>query len=365
MLNFLLVYLIYSYFLFILVIFFAWLLRKKKHFPNCFENKPVVSIVCVGRNEADHLEQLLQSVKHLTYNGTWEFIYIDDHSTDNTPNFFSKENPKIKYIRPGRNCIGKKNCLNYGVSLSNGEWIACVDADCILDPLWLDHMVSYAILNKKKWLGGIVVHHDYLNNHFLNNWQKVETLYLNIIGGVFSSFGFPFMANGANMIFKKEFFEPFHGKQCVNPSGDDILIALNFINKCGRKSIGFTFDTASRIRTSSPCEWKSFIQQKIRWASKLKHYNRIEIKIFTLYFALIQLSWILLVAINSQLWLNLTVQKAVFEVLLFSIVAKYYNVKQNLLYSLVMNVMYPYYSLIIGILAQKVKFVWKERTYYQ
>ncbi|MFQ3577081.1 MAG: glycosyltransferase [Cytophagales bacterium] len=356
-------FLIVSYLLLVISCYTFWLSHKNSNFDEVPEY-PALSILCVGRNEQAHLDELLNSVCKINYPGHWEFIYVDDHSSDET---FLKVQPflsdYISYLKPNTSVTGKKRCQALGVEKSTGDWVLCIDADCSFEPEWPKTMVQFALAHQKMWVGGVVVQKEDSNRSFLNNWQKVETLFLNIIGGVFLSFGLPILANGANMLFKKDVFKPMNDNQLLNPSGDDVLLTQQVSKMFGKEKLGFCFDSISKVSTDSPSEWNLFLNQKIRWASKFKIYSCWEAKLFLVYFSIVQISWVFLFFLELKLWILLTILKLLIEITTFSHMAKRYQVKQNLLFSLITNVLYPYYSLAIGTMARWKGFEWKNRTY--
>ncbi|MFA5104875.1 MAG: glycosyltransferase family 2 protein [Candidatus Margulisiibacteriota bacterium] len=63
----------------------------------------------------------------------WELIIVDDSSTDNTYSILeahSRKDPRIKTVKNPHK--GKVQGLNYGYSLSKGDYIKCIDGDDVL-----------------------------------------------------------------------------------------------------------------------------------------------------------------------------------------------------------------------------------------
>ncbi len=96
--------------------------------------KSMVSVVVPIFNEAEGLNvfhnQIVEILKNLE-NYTYELIYCDDGSTDNTFETIStwhKNNTKIKYLQLSRN-FGKENALSAGIAASRGDAVIMLDGD--------------------------------------------------------------------------------------------------------------------------------------------------------------------------------------------------------------------------------------------
>lgn len=93
---------------------------------------PAISVILSIYNHHIYIKECIQSILDQSYND-WELIIIDDGSTDNSYEElkkFEQTDNRIKIIRNKRN-QGLPKCLNYGISISKGEFIIRVDADDI------------------------------------------------------------------------------------------------------------------------------------------------------------------------------------------------------------------------------------------
>ena len=92
-------------------------------------NTPKVSIVVPCYNQAQYLDQALQSVFDQTCT-TWECIIVNDGSTDATEvialNWVEKDK-RFRYYAKQNEGLGKTR--NYGISKSNGQFILPLDSD--------------------------------------------------------------------------------------------------------------------------------------------------------------------------------------------------------------------------------------------
>lgn len=109
-----------------------------------------ISIVMPTYNRAYIISRAIISVFNQTYSN-WELIIIDDNSIDNTEkivsNYASNDN-RIIYAR-NKFHKGPSGARNYGVSLSNGDYIAFLDSDDEWLPFHLSEGIN-AMLSTKK-----------------------------------------------------------------------------------------------------------------------------------------------------------------------------------------------------------------------
>lgn len=107
-------------------------------------NRPLVSVVMPTYNtELSMLRAAVESIINQTYDN-WELILINDCSTVyNDFSFLDKyHDDRIRLVHNESN-IGCTSCINKGIRLSNGEYIARLDADDIALPRRLEYQVKY------------------------------------------------------------------------------------------------------------------------------------------------------------------------------------------------------------------------------
>lgn len=108
----------------------------------------LVSVVIIGKNERDTIEECILSVFNQSY-ASFEIIYVDDKSTDNT---LEKAEQLKNILESKKNCkryitlsvetdFPSKN-RNIGINVSHGRIIAFLDGDCIAQPDWLENLVK-------------------------------------------------------------------------------------------------------------------------------------------------------------------------------------------------------------------------------
>ena len=101
------------------------------------KNNPLISVILPVYNSANYILECLESIKIQTIQN-FELILIDDKSTDKSLEItedYLKNNlyGKFKIIKNKSN-IGITRCLNKAFKISNGKYIARIDADDINKP---------------------------------------------------------------------------------------------------------------------------------------------------------------------------------------------------------------------------------------
>jgi glycosyltransferase involved in cell wall biosynthesis len=93
-----------------------------------------ISVLMPTYNQVEYLTESVNSVLNQTF-CDFEFIIIDDCSTDKTMEYLEKCAKFDKRIRVLSNNInlGVSNSLNIGLSIATGKYIARMDADDISD----------------------------------------------------------------------------------------------------------------------------------------------------------------------------------------------------------------------------------------
>ncbi len=92
------------------------------------DRKPLVSILSSVYNEHLYIEQTIHSVLHQTYKN-WEWIIIDDGSTDGTVDILRDiKDKRVKCVfQENIGCLAKN--MNKAMKMSCGSIIACIDGD--------------------------------------------------------------------------------------------------------------------------------------------------------------------------------------------------------------------------------------------
>jgi glycosyltransferase involved in cell wall biosynthesis len=96
------------------------------------EQKPLVSIIMPTYNRADSIGSAIDSILRQRYKN-WELLVIDNGPGDDIKNVvenYVKKESRVKYFKVAKSPnTGISDYLNYGISISKGEYIARLDDD--------------------------------------------------------------------------------------------------------------------------------------------------------------------------------------------------------------------------------------------
>lgn len=105
---------------------------------------PRISVVMAVHNGARYLRESVESVLAQTWRD-FEFIIVDDGSTDATPailNEYEERDGRVRVIHNPEN-IGQTRSLNRGLAVARGEFVARQDADDLSLPERLARQVAF------------------------------------------------------------------------------------------------------------------------------------------------------------------------------------------------------------------------------
>lgn len=115
---------------------------------------PKLSIVVTVYNEEDNVRPLIEAISKALSDFSYEIIYVDDGSTDNTLKILhSLGHPHLKVIELMKN-YGQSLALMAGIDHASGEYIITMDGDLQNDPTDIPHMVELAETGKWDMVAG-------------------------------------------------------------------------------------------------------------------------------------------------------------------------------------------------------------------
>ena len=102
---------------------------------------PTVSVIVAVYNAQDTIRDCIESLLRLDYPRTRrEVIVVDNASSDATPTILERYRSELTILHePVR---GPAAARNAGLRRATGEAVAFTDADCVVDPRWLAHLVA-------------------------------------------------------------------------------------------------------------------------------------------------------------------------------------------------------------------------------
>jgi glycosyltransferase involved in cell wall biosynthesis len=250
--------------------------NKLRSAPNIIysQNDHFISIVISARNEENTIEECIYEIEKQNFpKNKFELILIDDCSDDRTYELakliLEKSSLSYQIIKQEIH-QGKKQNLALAIKKAKGEIIITSDADVIYrHPNWLQTISTH--FNDKS-INLLIMPVDFnTQSTLLSIFQITENIALTGVTAGFAGIKKPFMCNGANLAFKKSAYTSVNGynSHIQISSGEDIFL-LESIKKTDPTSIHYSLSRELIVKTNCQNNLKAFINQRIRWASKIK-----------------------------------------------------------------------------------------------
>src|SRR5699024_11142962 len=131
-----------------------------------------ISIICTVKNGEKTIKNTIDSVLKQTFK-EWEFIIVDDGSTDATAKVllqYAEDHNRIKVIETEG--LGRGKALNLAVNNSNGDYIVNIDADDLMHPEKLDLQYNLIDCNPNYFLLSSDAYIFHGNE--IPTWKKID-----------------------------------------------------------------------------------------------------------------------------------------------------------------------------------------------
>ncbi len=263
--------LILIYLLSISLYIYYWKKLPRWHLAPDFCPQTSIAVLVAARNEESNIAACIQAVLAQNYPANLlEIIVIDDHSEDNTAAIVQQY--KVKYLRLDRSKTGKKNALEQGIKLAQSQLIATTDADCVMADNWLLYLASIYEDKPTKLIAAPVCFYDEKNT--FERFQSLDFMGMMAVAGAGIEGRFMNMCNGANLAYERAAFYAVNGFEGIQhlASGDDMLLMEKIAARYPLQ-IAYLKNPAAQTRTKAKKTVASFVQQRIRWASKSGNYQ--------------------------------------------------------------------------------------------
>lgn len=332
----------------------------------------LVSIIIPARNEAHNLPTLLKAILSQYYpSHLIEIIVVDDHSSDETA--------KIARSYPGVHCIElaqlpgsavlnsyKKKAIETGIRQSKGSLILTTDADCIPGPYWILSMVEYFEKKNAVMIAGPVAFTN--RGTWFEHFQSLDFLTMQGITAAVLHFKSGTMCNGANLAYKKSAFLQVGGFQGIDDiaSGDDMLLMFK-IEQAFPGQIAYLKNKDAIVLTSPMPDFGSFIEQRIRWASKATKFKDKRIFAVLLMVYLYNFHFVfgtflcLFYPVYGMYIFSAFIIKILAESLLVNNLTTFFNKRNERKYFSILQLIHIPYIVVSGLLGQFGSYHWKGR----
>lgn len=333
-----------------------------------------LSVIIPVRNEARQILNLLRDLESQNYpTELFEVLVVDDHSDDGTAQliqeFIPATNLNLRLIRLAGHTesTGKKAAIKQGIAQTSNELLVFTDGDCRVQPDWLLCFAYTYETQQAFFISGPVSFH---NTHtLLERMQLVEFASLIGVGGASIGLRQPNMCNGANLAYTREVFEEvggFAGNEGI-ASGDDEFL-LHKVSQLYPERIAFLKHPGATVYTEARKTVRSFIAQRVRWASKWRSYQSLNVKLVAL--TVFTVNLLLFLAIPGLLlgwlsfWTFLAAYSAKFliDFLFLNQILTFMGRQNYLIFMLPLQLVYIPYVLYTAISGLTGRYTWKGRT---
>ncbi|MBN9296415.1 MAG: glycosyltransferase [Filimonas sp.] len=353
-----------------------WFLQLAVFKPASATYTTTFTIIIPARNEEDNIKDCVTAILEQEYPKTlFEVIVVDDHSTDATAQIVTglqEQYANLKLIKLADVLQGKllnaykKKAIDTAIAQSSGDWIMTTDADCTMGRNWISSYAAYIEQYDPAFVAAAVIFKN--TGSFISIFQCLDFISLQGITAASVSAGFHSMCNGANLAYKKEAFHAVGGFKGIDniASGDDMLL-MHKIKKQFPGKIGYLFTQSAIVSTLPMPDWKSFLNQRIRWASKADKYNdkgiiAVLACVYMLNFFLLFFPLLGFICTHYLLyWLGLLCIKTIVEMTFMIPAAQFFGQQRLMWWFPVMQPFHIAYTVAAGWLGKFGSYKWKER----
>lgn len=339
-----------------------------------FTPTTTITVIIAARNEEHNLPALIAGLSQQTYPlSLFEIIIVNDHSTDRTAVIaeqLAASLPNLKLIstdRGERRTGHKKNAIQTGIKAASGVLIVTTDADCTFEDRWLETIAQVYESTGAKMIAAPVKLEG--KRSFLYYFQALDFLTLQGITGAAVFHHRHILCNGANLAYEKSVFEAVNGFSGNDhlASGDDMLLMQKFW-EIYPTQIHYLKSRDAIVHTAAAGSWKTFFNQRIRWASKSDAYT--DRKLFRLMLLVYAVNCSFAVLIVFTWWKSMAAfflllflaAKIMIEFPLVQTTAIFFGQQRLLKFFPFMQPVHIFYTIIAGWLGKFGRFEWKGRV---
>lgn len=324
----------------------------------------VISVIVPFRNEENNLKGLIACMQQQTVQ-PHEWIFVNDHSTDNSLEkiYFSEKSISYRIIELSAGEYGKKTAIRKAITTATTDYCLTIDAD-------VTFLVDYI-----KQLGELptcdllvlpvtMKAHRFWQLIFSIEYAITQLLNLGVSGWIR-----PINCSGANLMFRRNTFlatDDFSTHQHVL-SGDDVYTLRAF--RKNKKSIHVVSNKSLAVTTSVPNAIPNVLDQRSRWISKSGNVgdslsNGLAFWAFVLHFSFFSIQIVLFATGQFGVVGCLFAAKLLIDSLLVMNGNEPFRIRM-LLGLLLFEIAYPVYLLVLLIWTKSGRVSWKGRMIKQ
>lgn len=222
-----------------------------------------ITLLIPFRNEERRLEALLSSIVN-SNQLPHRIVFIDDHSDDSSVQLIQDRLGLIPFeiMSLPDNLAGKKQALRAAIATCQTNYILTFDADVSFEPTY------FASIEQLENADMYVLPAILVGQSFAELIYELDVALANGLNAGLSGFARPIFSSGANFLFKKNVFDEvddFDSHAHIS-SGDDTYLLRDF--RKNNKDVRLESNLSVSIKTETPHSFKEFIDQRLRWIGK-------------------------------------------------------------------------------------------------
>lgn len=230
-----------------------------------------ISIIIPARNEEENIEIAVRSAFNANYDKSrYEIVAVNDRSTDKTGEILDKlkqEMPNLIVLHlteesKGKDLVGKAGALQLGIEASRGDLILLTDADCEINPEFINFYAKVFANNDIK----LALSYSLIKSKSIfDSIQAVEWFYLHTIASAGIGMNHHLGGYGNNMAFLRDIYFEVGGYRKNKFSVTEDFVLIRAIFNTGAK-IKYLMYNESSVLTMPMPDLNSYIEQHRRWA---------------------------------------------------------------------------------------------------
>jgi cellulose synthase/poly-beta-1,6-N-acetylglucosamine synthase-like glycosyltransferase/spore germination protein YaaH/peptidoglycan/xylan/chitin deacetylase (PgdA/CDA1 family) len=219
-----------------------------------------VSIIVPAYNEEVNAVNTINNLLLQDY-PDFEIIFVDDGSKDATYEIVEKAFAGVEKVKVYTKANGgKASALNFGINISTGQYLVCIDADTQLQTDAVRKMMHYFVNSRVGAVAGNVKVGNEKN--VITRWQSIEyTTAQNFDRRAFDYLNCITVVPGAIGAFRKEAIEKAGGFT-TDTLAEDCDLTIRIL----RKGYAIRNCTEAIAVTEAPETMRQFMKQRFRWS---------------------------------------------------------------------------------------------------
>lgn len=343
-------------------------LRIQRNKEKIYEHQPEIdpeeiTVLIPFRNEEKRISNLLESIQNLKKLPA-KFIFIDDHSTDDSVKLlkaFQEGMEKMEVISNPKMMPGKKRALREGAKSVKTIYTLTWDADIAVSE---DYFEQVSKLNHAEMYVLPAILEPKNASQYI---YEFDVILANAFNAGVSGWARPIFASGANLLYRTKTFEKLDtiAEHAHISSGDDTFLLRDFVR--AKADVRLHTSPELAIRTETPQSFKEYIAQRLRWIGKtsalkdpLNSFVAVLQFLFTGGFFGLLMATIVLCQWENLIYL--VSAKILVDLVLFFPYFKRLKRFKTLMFLPIAELWFPIYSIIIAVLMVFHKPDWKGRT---